>query len=178
MSDRHQKPKTRTNTGFTKAGRNSRSGGKNRHADRKAALRLTRNSKSVLELRVDDLRQEALQRAAEERRLKAAKQLEFRKRQATMAMTLLDLRKGSLSMRVASLMIEAFPTATPVHGSSRHKVAEASMMTMLSGDEVSRTAAVTHGVRTANRALYRAFELIGTKAPKPLPLEQKELIGA
>lgn len=153
-SNKRQKPKEtkdRSNpSGFTKAGPNSRSGGKNRHAARKAAMRRTATDKNILE----EARDSKLES-------KLALQLNFRLSQAELAKDhIYTLQAGSLAEKVARLIIESFPSVEvdKTAGKSRVQRATDEAMTQLTYHELLREAAIKVGVNCAKRALNRAYD--------------------
>lgn len=106
MSDKkNKKPKDRRNAGFTKAGRNSRSGGKNQGGARKGRRMATHGTVDLFTARRQDRRKETIEATQQE-------QLRFREEQAALALRNLEdrLDPQSLAFEHATLTIELFPS--------------------------------------------------------------------
>lgn len=142
-------PKARANPGgFTKAGPNSRSGGRNRRASQKAAVRQSSSSKDILTEARESQRADRL-----------AIQLEQRIAQAELAKELIcSLHAGSLAEKVARLIIDAFPfvEVTKIAGKGRVDFAVDEMRSQLTFNEMQREAAIKVGINGAKQALAKA----------------------
>jgi hypothetical protein len=178
LSDKHNKPKARNNTaGFTKAGRNSRSGGKNQQAARKVSTVRTQNGASLFDQLADD------RRTAKDFRTKAYQERSQRERaflvsQATLAKSMISLGAGTLAEKVAYLIIDAFPTVTvnKREGLSRTEVARVAAMLQLESHEISRQGAIDLGFGKARHALYVAFDRL--KAEELQESNERQLVDA
>lgn len=163
MGDKHQKPKDRSKAErvYTKAGPNSRSGGKNRHADRSLQARQMQNDNDLFTRAFAERRREIA--LAREQSM-----WEFRMKQANLAESMLKLHPRSLSDRVARLVIKHFPDVEPSDGIKRTKAAELAMLNELSDYELDerRKDDVMKGVRAARATLSQAYNEL-TKPTDP-----------
>lgn len=155
-STKHAKPKDRTKAaaGFTKAGPNSRSSGKNRH-------RKTPNEGFSFEaMYADRRRQAADNRAAREAEADAQRQQQVDLARQSESIT--KLKAGTTAHTMAHAVLNWFAVSEPekVNGQqvrSRTAVAEGMALQELSDDDVAREGAVKFGRSCARNALQQAF---------------------